>query len=345
MKIESNIYLLRVSIPIPALKVVNSYLIDTGDDLVIIDPGIGLPDSIKSLERQLDEYGYNIEDIRHIIITHLHVDHIGGAYYLQKVSGAEVYIHETEVQNINEIVMALDDTLTVYREVLESNGVPTEVIDMLATHHPGFVNRKIYSEIKYDNLLSDRDRIRVSNTTIETVWTPGHSRGHICLYLPKTRMLLSGDHILPSITPNIRIPLREDEDPLNEYFESLKKVGEKPIDIYLPGHGDPSKDIFNRVDELRRHHIERLLEVNRLVLKGGKTIYEMATKMDWDIDLPWKDFPLIQKFFAFSEAAAHVIYLYKRGYLSREMTDQVYLYRSIIEEEELRRRLEEDILL
>ena len=345
MRIGSNICLLRVSIPIPALKVVNSYLIDAGDELIIVDPGIGLPDSIESLKKQVEEYGYSIESIRHIIITHLHVDHIGGAYYLQKASNAEVYIHETEVQNINEIVRALDDTLTIYREVLEANGVPSNVIEMLATHHPGFVNRRNYSQIIYNNLLSDGDRIEVSNMTLETIWTPGHSRGHICLYLPSMKILISGDHILPTITPNIRIPLREDEDPLNEYFMSLKKINEKTIDLYLPGHGKPSRDIYSRIVELRRHHIERLLEVNRLVSKSGKTIYEMATKMDWDIDLPWEKFPIIQKFFAFSEAAAHVIYLYKKGYLDRKAVDHTYVYRSVLGEDELRKRLEEEIQL
>ncbi len=334
----------QVSIPIPALKVVNSYLIDADGELIIVDPGIGLPDSIKSLSDQLKMYGYSIRDIKHIVVTHLHIDHIGGAHIIQKASDAEVYINPQERENIREIVEFTGDTLMIYRKNLVENGGPSSLVEELANHHPGFLNKQMYSHTRFDHLVSDGEEIKASDTVLNVIWTPGHSRGHICLYLREKAILITGDHVLPNITPNIRIPLSEDDDPLNEYLESLVKLLDIRIEKYLPGHGPPSTDFYKRVVELQKHHINRLLEINNLLSHERLNIYEMATKMKWDIAMPWEKFPLIQKFFAFSEAAAHVRYLYNKGLLKRRFVDGVYYYKSILTGEELMRELERRII-
>lgn len=97
------------------------------------------------------------------------------------------------------------------------------------------------------------------------VWhTPGHTADHICLHDPETGAFLSGDHVLPSITPHIGgvsyLP-----DPLKSFFYSLDRVGEiGDVKLALPAHGHPFEDLHGRAQSIKAHHFERLEEIRTI---------------------------------------------------------------------------------
>ena len=97
------------------------------------------------------------------------------------------------------------------------------------------------------------------------VWhTPGHTADHICLHDPETGAFLSGDHVLPSITPHIGgvsyLP-----DPLKSFFYSLDRVGEiSDVKLALPAHGHPFEDLHGRAQAIKQHHYERLEEIRSI---------------------------------------------------------------------------------
>jgi len=88
--------------------------------------------------------------------------------------------------------------------------------------------------------------------------TPGHTYDHLCLYDPEFGVVLTGDHVLPSITPHIS-GLAPDDDPLALFFTSLQRMAEmKDVTIALPAHGHPFADLRGRAEDIIDHHEERL---------------------------------------------------------------------------------------
>lgn len=100
--------------------------------------------------------------------------------------------------------------------------------------------------------------------------TPGHTADHICLHDPDTGAFLSGDHVLPSITPHIGgvsyLP-----DPLKSFFYSLDRVGEiSDVKLALPAHGHPFEDLKGRAQSIKAHHYERLDEIRSIAAELGR---------------------------------------------------------------------------
>ena len=81
------------------------------------------------------------------------------------------------------------------------------------------------------------ERIAVKSGLLEVVHTPGHAPGHLCLFSPEKRFLISGDHLLKAITPNIA--WRPEEDMLARYLESLEAMKPLDVDWVIPSHGKP----------------------------------------------------------------------------------------------------------
>ena len=88
--------------------------------------------------------------------------------------------------------------------------------------------------------------------------TPGHTYDHLCLFDPETGAMLTGDHVLPSITPHIS-GMSQDADPLALFFESLERmIGMTEVTMALPAHGHPFADLGGRAQRTIEHHEERL---------------------------------------------------------------------------------------
>ena len=103
------------------------------------------------------------------------------------------------------------------------------------------------------------------------VHTPGHTADHLCLYDPQHQILLSGAHVLPTITPHIG-GLGQREDPLQDFFDSLDRMLTMPVATVLPAHGDVFGDIEARVADIHRHHARRLEHLRELGLLEGKAL-------------------------------------------------------------------------
>ncbi|MFQ5698810.1 MAG: MBL fold metallo-hydrolase [Myxococcota bacterium] len=101
------------------------------------------------------------------------------------------------------------------------------------------------------------------------VHTPGHTDDHVCLHDPDAGVFLAGDHVLPTITPHIS-GLTRNRDPLRAFFYSLDRVAEiRGVDLVLPAHGHPFKDLPGRAQAIKRHHDERLRRVREISREIG----------------------------------------------------------------------------
>ncbi len=118
-----------------------------------------------------------------------------------------------------------------------------------------------------DVLFEDGKEVDVPGWDLRTVWTPGHSPGHVCFHSERHRLLLSGDHVLPRITPNIGVHTQQIPNPLGDFLESLLKVQNLAVDEVLPAHEYRFANLRDRLDEIILHHADRLADIERLLAR------------------------------------------------------------------------------
>ncbi len=106
--------------------------------------------------------------------------------------------------------------------------------------------------------VDDADRVDAGGRSWVSLHTPGHTNDHLCLYDPEAGILISGDHVLPTITPHIS-GVGSVVDPLTEFFRSLERVAELDgATTVLPAHGLAFEDLAGRAEAIRHHHEDRL---------------------------------------------------------------------------------------
>ncbi len=325
-----DLFQLRIPLPIPALKHLNAYLIRGESRCVLVDTGMGSDKAFAELSRQLAEIGVKPENLTEILVTHFHIDHVGLVPRLRKLSGAQLIVSAktTEaVQVVRQTYSSYWKNLTdIYREV----GVPTELVEQMLKATPGYLYQAVYEELaKPSRTLEDGEKISIGEYSFQTIWTPGHSPGHICLYEPKRRFLMAGDHLLPTITPHVT-PWGLESNALADYLDSLEKVGKLDVDVVLPSHEEPFKNHRKRINELQEHHRLRGTEMLSEIQRQELTAYQIASRIHWDVEYgSWDQFPLFQKFLAVGETLAHLKLLEEQGQVKKSIQAETILYRAV----------------
>ena len=131
--------------------------------------------------------------------------------------------------------------------------------------------------------------LKVNDYKFYCIETPGHTAGHMCLYEPEKKILISGDHLLFDISPNVS-QWFEDSNPLDDYIQSLDKIYNLDVELVLPGHKAVFKNNKERVQELKSHHQIRIDEVLSILKNRDMDAYQVASEMEWDI--PFKNWDL-----------------------------------------------------
>jgi glyoxylase-like metal-dependent hydrolase (beta-lactamase superfamily II) len=150
---------------------------------------------------------------------------------------------------------------------------------------------------------------------VRVVWTPGHTPGHICLHDADYDLLLTGDHLLPRISPNIGLNPGTTDSPLASYLESLRAIGSYDSAEALPAHEYRFRGIAGRAETLIQHHDARAQEVLDIVAAAGEpTIWDVTEKLTWSRG--WDQITGFMRRAALAETAAHIEYLERVGRLA-----------------------------
>ncbi len=313
-EIDRNLYRIEIPLPRNPLKSINSYVIKGPERNLIIDTGLNREECKRALLDGLAEIGV---DLNHtdFFITHLHADHL--ALVATIATGmSKIYLNPPDAERL---VSFFNRTNLANYARLE--GFPEEQIEEALDNHPGFKHG--IDHIPAFEPCREGDTISVGDYRLICLETPGHSFGHMCLYEPAKKYLIAGDHILGDITPNIQCWFA-DWDPLATYLASLDKTYALDIELVLPGHRRVFRNCRARIEELRRHHEERVREVLTILRDGPQTAYQVASRMTWDIDCEsWDLFPVSQKWFAVGEAIAHLKYLVGTGRVRGETAAKI----------------------
>ena len=302
-----GVYQLQLPLPNPALEYVNTYLVRGDNKCLLIDTGWNTKQAFDSLKKQLDEIGIDFQNISEIVITHIHPDHYGLAGRLKSLSNAQLYLHELEKDFIKSRYVNMDELLQQLEQWLQVNGVPASELSELQT--ASVQMKKFVDPVPPDITLHGDETISIGSFSFKVLWTPGHSPGHISLYEPTQKILISGDHILPTITPNIGLHPQSSVNPLGDYLNSLNGLKQLEVNLILPGHEKPFSGLQQRIEELLCHHNQRNSEILETIKAKPKTAYQIATEITWMADINgvgWQKLAPWDKRMAVLETLAHL---------------------------------------
>ncbi|MGH9070333.1 MAG: MBL fold metallo-hydrolase [Acidimicrobiales bacterium] len=332
---------LRCQLPVdmPGLGHVNAYLLLDGRGAALVDAGVPGPSSWEALIARLDGAGLRAADIHTVVVTHSHPDHFGGAHRLAGQAGALVVTHgawQTRWAAARHSCADPElDSVGVSLPDVDPADIPTT--DPWAEPTPwggeSFVSRWVrdnpassdgkgrassWLPPEPDRIVADGEDLELGGRRWRCLYTPGHTLDHLCLYDPEDGVLLSGDHVLPTITPHIP-GIGGGRDSLASYLASLERVAGLPVGgLVLPAHGQPFADLARRVGDIRVHHegrLDRLCEIAALI--GPATVADYSRQLFREER--WG--PMAE-----SEAYAHLQHLYLTGRLVRagEHTDLTF---------------------
>lgn len=311
-ELKPNLFRIEIPLPKTPLKYLNAYVVRSEEKNLLIDTGLNHEACLSAMRSGLKEIGVSLYQTD-IFITHLHADHYSLVSKLA-TPATRVWFNRPDA----EIVESWDGLEWMF-DYSSRHGFPVDRLrPALAAHPASKFGCEWNPEFK---IIADGQQIQYGDYTFTCVETPGHTLGHTCLYEAEKRLLISGDHLLMDITPNITC-WADDRNPLDSYLKSLKKVVELDVDLVLPGHRRLFSDHRGRIRELQDHHQRRLNEVMNILNGSTLCAYDIASLMTWDIRAAsWDHFPVVQQWFATGEAIAHLRYLEEKGQVGRQMHD------------------------
>jgi glyoxylase-like metal-dependent hydrolase (beta-lactamase superfamily II) len=319
-QLASDLWSIPVPIPDNPLRYVSSYAIaPAGGGLVLLDTGWNADASWEALVAGLSSIGAAPADVRGVLVSHMHFDHIGLAGRVREASGAWIALHPADTAIIANAAMR-DPAAAVSGEVkfLVWLGAAAEEAADLVGSVAGY--RGFSSVALPDRELGDGDLADVPGWRLRAVHTPGHTPGHLCFVDEVSQRLFAGDHILPRITPNISIFGVEGTNPLHEFLGSLAKVRDLEVDEILPAHEWRFRGLAERADGIAAHHERRLAELlAAIAAHPGATSWDLAGRLTWSRS--WDQYSGRMRISAVTETAAHVLELLRRGLITSSGAD------------------------
>jgi glyoxylase-like metal-dependent hydrolase (beta-lactamase superfamily II) len=314
-RVRPGLWSIPVLIPNNPLRYVLVYAFESPKGPYLIDAGWNTDDAYQMLVAGLEHAGFAMGDVQGVLVTHIHPDHYGLAGRIREASGAWVALHPADASLIEARYDEPDELLGQMAAMLRRDGAPEEEVTSL--QQASMPVRSFVWAATPDILMEDGDKPEVPGWDLSAIWTPGHSPGHLCFYESGHRLMLSGDHVLPRITPNISFHPQAGLDPLGDFLSSLEKVGAYDVEEVLPAHEHRFADLPARVAELKAHHQARFEEVIAAIRDGETTTWALAGHMTWS--RPWDQIQGFMRRAAVGETLAHLHYLQRLGVVREEV--------------------------
>jgi glyoxylase-like metal-dependent hydrolase (beta-lactamase superfamily II) len=206
----------------------NSYLVEADDGLVLVDTG--MPGSEKRILNAIAGLGRKPNDVKLILLTHRHWDHIGSAAALKKETSGTLVSHPFEKPYVaGTLVVITPRAWSLYGRIARralAVGSSTKKLFRLVKFHPVLVDEASDEESVLEPVGLDGS----------IVWTPGHTKGSVSLFLNKSRVAIIGD-LLGSKRGKLREPMFMENT--SQERSSVQRILDLHPSILCPGHGKP----------------------------------------------------------------------------------------------------------
>ena len=336
-EVAPGLYRFQLPISMPGLGHVNCYALEDADGFTVVDPGLPSIESWEALGNRLDQVGARYEHVHTAVVTHSHPDHFGGVHRLRDDHGTRVLTHvdfqsvwmDAEIDDLGdeELDLADDEHMENLRSRMSrptpwgATRKPPPAAELRRWSEMDVTGGSRSWQVPEPSVtVDDGEEITLGGRTWLAVHTPGHTHDHLCLFDPAGGLLLSGDHVLPTITPHIN-GIGPMDDPLATFFRSLERMKElSGLTNVLPAHGHPFTDVAGRVDAILSHHEERLETIREAGDDMGEGTVESFMQRLFK-ERSWGDM-------AASETYAHLEHLRILGMATRDEIAGQAVYRT-----------------
>ncbi|MEM6479947.1 MAG: MBL fold metallo-hydrolase [Pseudomonadota bacterium] len=316
VEIAPGVLWMRLPLPM-ALDHVNLYAFDEGESWTLIDAGMRWPKGRSAFENLLKS-ALGGKPVSRLICTHHHPDHVGFAGELVR-DGAELFM--TRVAWLTARMLTLDEQAEYPAETLrfyQRAGMADDVLSRRKTERPfNFADVVAPLPLGFTR-LSDGDVIRFGGRDWDARLGSGHAPDHATFWSREDALVVTGDQILPGISPNIGVyPTEPEADPVAEWLASCEKLkdGARAEHLALPGHKRPFRGLELRLTQLIENH-HGVLGRLRTRLKDPATAAETFGAI-FKREIGAGEYGL-----ALVEAYAHCQHLYHLGQATRALDDR-----------------------
>lgn len=286
---------LRIELPsITGMRSVNAYVVED-QGLTLVDAGEGTEESYVALVAGLKSHGWVVGDLDEILITHAHVDHIGGASRIAQEANIKVKVSDLVRPWTSGIKERWSSREDIIRSTLD--GLMPPGMSQLATGMYGQLRDlmlSIWQDIP-NELLVEYDildpHIDISGSQWKMLYVPGHSSSQNCFYHEPSRQLLSADMILritptPVLEPSVKDKSVREKS-IIQLLESYELIKCLEVDRVYPGHYDIIDDCHPLIEsQVERIH-RRKDETMRSIVNGNCNITEIYQDVyKGRVDLP-----------------------------------------------------------
>jgi hydroxyacylglutathione hydrolase len=187
-------------IPVGPLQCNCSVVGDEGTrEAMVIDPG----DEINEIMALVQKHGLAVKKI---VITHAHIDHVGGAMKLRQLTGAPILLNQNDYALL-------------------------KMLDVQAA----WVGMATPGKVEIDQPLADGDKVRAGSLEASVLYTPGHTEGSVCLYFPTQQKLIAGDTLFAGSIGRTDLPGGSFEKIMSSLHQRVLALPDETL--VVPGHG------------------------------------------------------------------------------------------------------------
>jgi glyoxylase-like metal-dependent hydrolase (beta-lactamase superfamily II) len=316
IEVAPGILWMRLPLPMK-LDHVNIYALDEGDSWTIIDTGF---DSKKgrAIWAELMAGPLQGKPISRVVVTHHHPDHIGMAGWLQSDHGAELITTRTSwlmgrMLQLDEQPVSSPETIAFY----VTAGMDPALLEKRRTERPfNFADIVAPLPVGYTRIKQD-DTIEMGGRTWDIHMGNGHAPEHATFWSRDDNLVIAGDQILPSISPNVGVYATEPmADPIGEWLEACERLSllAREDHLVLGGHKLPFTGLPFRMTQLIENHhgaLKRLLEYIDTPKSAGECFSPLFKRAIGEGEYG----------LALVESFAHLSHLYQEGLATRTLRD------------------------
>ncbi|MHA1565881.1 MAG: MBL fold metallo-hydrolase [Alphaproteobacteria bacterium] len=314
MEVAPGIHWIRMPLPF-ALNHINLWLLEDGDAWTIVDTGLN-DVTTKGLWQQLLTERLAGRPVRRMIVTHFHPDHAGLAGWLHETTGAPLWMSQAEWLHARIIQTDTgSEAVALLIAYYRNAGCDEDYLTHVERQGIAYAQRTTPLPRAYRR-LRDNDTLTINGDSWQVIIGTGHAPEHACLYCTAKNLLISGDQVIPRISPNVGVyPWQPEDNPLADFLASSDALLALPPEtLVLPSHNEPFLGLHPRLRQLTDHHEARLDDL-LADMDRPKTAMQLARSL---FRRPLDEH---QMGFAIAETIAHLHLLRARDRIRRHQDD------------------------
>jgi len=325
IEVAPGVLWLRVPLPMK-LDHVNVYAFDEGDSWTIIDTGFSSKKS-KAIWADLLAGPLGGKPVSRVIVTHHHPDHIGLAGWFQTVHGAELVT--TRTAWLTARMLTLDAQMAPAAETLafyKLSGMDRDLYDKRATERPFNFSDVVDPLPLGFTRIKQGDQITIGGRLFDVHMGNGHAPEHATFWSSDDHLVIAGDQILSSISPNVGVYATEPmADPIGEWLEACERLAPMAREdhLVLGGHKLPFTGLPTRMRQLIDNHHGALKRLVKFIDTPKSASECFPTLFKRKIGEGEYGLALV-------EAVAHLSHLYQTGLATRSLRaeDGAWVYQA-----------------